>query len=139
MWKWKLNGNKNYGAKGIIMDPDASNQTGLKWTNIPTKYALIIIAVIIAIVFGSAIYGPYRWRVIAESVNMELKGKAAFTDVVAIPEAGVTIRGKVKTAGDLADLEVLVNASHTFPVIVNYRVTIGSEDPVDIQPPIRRK
>ena len=125
--------------KGTAMSADQPTQTGLKWIHIPAKYALIIIAVIIAIVFGSAIYGPYRWRAIAESVNASLKGKAAFSDVVAIPEAGVTIRGILKTAGDLADLETLVNASHAFPVVVTYRVTIGEEDQFNLPRPVRQK
>ncbi len=121
------------------MPKDVSGGTGLKWTNIPMKYAVVIIAAFVVVIFGTAIYGPVRWRTIATSVNEALKGKPVFADIVALPKGGVTLVGKVKTARDLADLESLVDASHVFPVYVNYRVSIEGNDPAAAPVPSGRE
>ena len=120
------------------MTKDSAAQTGLKWTNIPTKYAIAIICVIIVIVLGTALYGPYRWRQIAEAVNVSLNGKPEFADVVALPGGGVILRGRVKNARDLAALVALVNTTHTLPVYVNYRVSVGDGESTDSATPPRK-
>jgi hypothetical protein len=107
------------------MSEDGTKQSGLKWTNIPTTYAILIIAVIVVVIFGSVVYGPIRLTNIAVSINESLKDKPVFSDVIALPEAGITLRGRVATTRDLAELHAIVEENHTLPVYVNYRVLVN--------------